>query len=166
MDTPSPMDHFEGRSALYVAYLDAFRAQLADAVAAMDPAEAAGSRLASGWTPLGLAVHLTYVERRWLVWGFCGEEVAAPWADRRGDAFVAPPAEERRAILDALAAQGRRSAKVLAGHALDETGQPGERWEGETPPTLERVALHLVQEYARHLGHLDVVVELADAESP
>ena len=29
------------------------------------------------------------------------------------------------------------------------------------PPTLERILLHLIQEYARHLGHLDIVSELA-----
>jgi hypothetical protein len=28
------------------------------------------------------------------------------------------------------------------------------------PATLERVLFHLVQEYARHVGQLDVVVEL------
>jgi hypothetical protein len=29
---------------------------------------------------------------------------------------------------------------------------------------LHRVLLHLVQEYARHLGHLDVVRELIDGQ--
>ena len=29
--------------------------------------------------------------------------------------------------------------------------------------TLERVLFHLVQEYARHVGHLDIVCELAGA---
>jgi len=29
--------------------------------------------------------------------------------------------------------------------------------------TLERVLFHLVQEYARHLGHVDIVCELAGA---
>jgi hypothetical protein len=50
---------------------------------------------------------------------------------------------------------------MLQAHALTDVGQPGPRWEGQPPPTLERVLLHLVQEYARHLGHLDIVVELA-----
>ena len=35
---------------------------------------------------------------------------------------------------------------------------------GATPGAgaLERVLLHLVQEYARHAGHIDIVRELAD----
>jgi hypothetical protein len=41
-------------------------------------------------------------------------------------------------------------------------GEPGPRWDGAPPATLERVLLHLVQEYARHAGHLDVVRELID----
>jgi Protein of unknown function (DUF664) len=39
----------------------------------------------------------------------------------------------------------------------------GERWNGAPPATLERVLFHLLQEYARHLGHLDIVCELAGA---
>jgi hypothetical protein len=50
---------------------------------------------------------------------------------------------------------------VIAAHDLDDAGQPGERWNGAPPATLERVLFHLLQEYARHLGHLDIACELA-----
>ena len=46
-------------------------------------------------------------------------------------------------------------------HELTEVGRPGERWSGAEPATLERVLFHLLQEYARHVGHLDVIAELA-----
>ena len=68
-------------------------------------------------------------------------------------------------LLAALAAQGRHTEAVIAGHDLDEVGQPGERWSGQPPATLERVLFHLVQEYARHVGHLDIVCELAGGET-
>ena len=48
-----------------------------------------------------------------------------------------------------------------ASRDLDEVGQPGDRWDGADPATLERVLFHLLQEYARHVGHLDIVTELA-----
>ena len=48
----------------------------------------------------------------------------------------------------------------MTSHDLAETGRPGERWEGAEPATLERVLFHVLQEYARHAGHLDVVREL------
>ena len=44
-------------------------------------------------------------------------------------------------------------------------GQPGDRWDGADPATLERVLFHLLQEYARHVGHLDIVTELATGRS-
>lgn len=57
--------------------------------------------------------------------------------------------------------RGRGAGSIVQAHRLDEVGQPGPRWRGAEPATLERVLFHLVQEYARHLGQLDVVVELA-----
>jgi hypothetical protein len=72
-----------------------------------------------------------------------------------------PPEETLEGLLAALGAQAERSTAVIAGHALDEAGQPGDRWGGAPPATLERVLFHLLQEYARHMGHLDIVAELA-----
>ncbi|HEX2820831.1 MAG TPA: DUF664 domain-containing protein [Streptosporangiaceae bacterium] len=57
--------------------------------------------------------------------------------------------------------QAERSRAIIASHDLDDVGQPSERWDGADPATLERVLFHLLQEYARHLGQLDVVLELA-----
>jgi hypothetical protein len=64
-------------------------------------------------------------------------------------------------VLADLREQGARSRAIIESHDLDEVGKPGERWAGADPATLERVLFHLLQEYARHLGHLDIVVELA-----
>jgi hypothetical protein len=61
-----------------------------------------------------------------------------------------------------LRARGLRTAAIVHRHELDDQGQPGPRWEGHEPATLERVLFHLLLEYGRHLGHLDVYVEMAD----
>ena len=50
----------------------------------------------------------------------------------------------------------------IESHEVSDIGEPGERWDGAPPATLERVLLHLLQEYARHVGHLDAVPELVD----
>ena len=63
------------------------------------------------------------------------------------------------------ATQAARSRAIIEAHDLDEVGQPGERWDGADPATLERVLFHLLQEYARHVGHLDIVTELATGRS-
>ena len=67
----------------------------------------------------------------------------------------------RLAGLAGLAEQAARSRAIIEAHDLDEVGKPGERWDGADPATLERVLFHLLQEYARHVGHLDIVTELA-----
>jgi hypothetical protein len=41
--------------------------------------------LSSGWTPIELLKHLQYVEFRWLVWGFEGEQADDPCGDLRDD---------------------------------------------------------------------------------
>lgn len=50
------------------------------------------------------------------------------------------------------------------GGDLAEVGEPGPRWDGAEPATLERILFHLVQEDARYLGRLDVVAELTHGQ--
>jgi hypothetical protein len=88
--------------------------------------------------------------------------VENPWAEERDERWYAGPDERVEALLDTWDAGGRHTREVVMSHALDDLGAPSDRWEGDAPPPLERVLLHLVQEFARHAGHLDIVRELAD----
>ena len=99
---------------------------------------------------------------RWLEWGFEGQEVAEPWAESRDGRWYVAPDESLADLLAALRAQAARSRAVVEAHQLSDVGASGERWDGADPPSLERILFHLVQEYARHVGHLDIVRELAD----
>jgi uncharacterized damage-inducible protein DinB len=161
---PSPTEPAESPAEVFGRYLAFFRDRLTAKTRALPADELRRSRLPSGWTPLELVKHLTYVERRWLVWGFEGQPVPDPWGDQRDDRWYVGPDETLDDLLAALAAQAARSDAVIAGHDLAEVGQPGERWSGRPPATLERVLFHLVQEYARHVGHLDIVCELAGVD--
>jgi uncharacterized damage-inducible protein DinB len=157
---PSPTIPADSRTEVFARYLDFFRDRLTEKVRELPAGELRRSRLPSGWTPLELVKHLTYVERRWLEWGFEGRAVPDPWGDQRDDRWYVAPEETRDRLLADLAAQSERSQAVIDNHDLDEVGQPGERWDGKPPATLERVLFHLTQEYARHVGHLDIVCEL------
>jgi uncharacterized damage-inducible protein DinB len=161
MPFPSPTVPAAGRSEVFLRYLDYFRETLLSKMSAVADNELRRSRLPSGWTPLELLKHLRYVELRWIEWGFQGREVDEPWGDRREDRWYVAPDETRDDLAAALRAQGVHTSAVIAGNELAAVGAPGPRWEGEQPPPLERVLFHLLQEYARHLGHLDIVVELA-----
>lgn len=142
-------------------YLDYFRETVLSKVSALPDDELRRSRLPSGWTPLELLKHLRYVELRWIEWGFQGSEVGEPWGDQRGDRWYVAPEETRDALVEALRAQGTHTATVAADNELTAVGAPGPRWAGAPPAPLERVLFHLLQEYARHLGQLDIVAELA-----
>jgi hypothetical protein len=72
---PSATDPAGSRAEVFTRYLEFFRDRVTTRVRELPEGELRRSRLPSGWTPLELVKHLTYVERRWLVWGF--ERVAA-----------------------------------------------------------------------------------------
>ncbi|KAB1935159.1 DUF664 domain-containing protein [Micromonospora sp. ALFpr18c] len=158
---PEPTAAAGSRSEVFLRYLDYFRESVLAKVSALDETEVRRSRLPSGWTPLELLTHLRHVELRWIEWGFQGRQVAEPWGDRRGERWYVAPEETRADLVAALRAQGAHTSSVVTGHDLAQVGAPGPRWNGAEPASLERVLFHLVQEYARHLGHLDVVAELA-----
>jgi hypothetical protein len=50
---------------------------------------------------------------------------------------------------------------VLRDFDLTATASPGGRFATD-PPTLEWICFHVLAEYARHAGHLDIAVELAE----
>jgi uncharacterized damage-inducible protein DinB len=162
---PSPTTPAASRTEVFLRYLEFFRERVVSKVASLPDSEQRGSRLPSGWTPLELLRHLRYVELRWLVWGFEGQDVGDPWADARDGRWYVEPGATLGQLAGELTEQAAASTAVIESHALDEVGQPGERWDGADPATLERVLFHLVQEYARHLGQLDVVAELAGGET-
>lgn len=159
---PEPTSPVASRTEVFLGYLDYFRSVLVLKLDGLSEDELRRSRLPSGWTPLELVKHLTFVELRWLVWGFEGQDVADPWGDGRDDRWYVGPDETPAALLEAFQAQATVTRAVVAAHDLSDVGRPGDRWDGADPPTLERVLFHLLQEYARHVGHLDVVRELVD----
>ena len=150
--------------ALWSAYLDWQRGDLLAAVGSLDPELRSRSVVPSGWTPLELVSHVAHMERRWFVWGFLGEDVAAPWGDWDDDPARSPSArwrtdasfEEVAAHLETVA---DRTRAVLTSYDLDSPAATGGRFDSD-PPTLEWICFHVLAEYARHAGQLDVAVEL------
>jgi uncharacterized damage-inducible protein DinB len=146
-----------------LAYLDEHRADVRTKILELDPDDLTTSRVPSGWSPLGLLNHLVHMERRWLVWLFDGELVDRPWADD-GETEGDPWRDDDVSPGDLLARLdegGRRTRRIVEAHALDERRDPLGRLPADEVPSLQAILLHVCDEYARHLGHLDVAVELA-----
>jgi uncharacterized damage-inducible protein DinB len=158
-----PLDQVGDRSQVLLGYLDFFRSTVAEKVTGLSQADLRMSVLPSGWSPLDLVKHLVFMERRWLVWGFLGEPVDQPWGDNAEDGrWRVSQEESANSLLDALWAGGRRTREIVEGATLSEVAAVGGRFDAGETPQLERILLHVLQEYARHCGHLDVVRELID----
>jgi hypothetical protein len=163
-DAHEPDSGLSDPAELLLAYLDYYRAAIVRKLDGLTDAELRTSRLPSGWTPLELLKHLVYMERRWLRWGFRAEQVPAPWGDLDASGrWHAGPDETAADLVAALRAGGARTREIVAGADLATRGALGGRFTTEqTPPTLAWILFHVLQEYARHAGHLDIARELAD----
>jgi len=162
MKLPEPGPDAVDPAEKFLDYLDYFRSEVRRKVADLDGSDLHDSRLPSGWSPAELVSHLVHMERRWFVWGFLGEDVGEPWGDRdeSGRWTTTGPIDE---MLDALDAGGVRVREIVASHdLLDVASGDGRFADGTPPPTLLAILFHVMQEYARHMGHLDIVRELID----
>jgi uncharacterized damage-inducible protein DinB len=113
----------------------------------------------SGTNLLGLVKHLAAVEYGWfcLTFGRAAEPLPFDDDDENADLRVEP--QETTADIVAFYGRARAAAdKVIDELPLDSLGTA---WHGETV-SLRWVLIHMIEETARHAGHLDIVRELID----
>lgn len=111
-------------------------------------------------TIAGVVSHLRWVEYGWFEVSFLGEPDRGPSTSREPEAQWHVDGTPLAVLLDAYDRQCARSREIVAAHELDQL-------EAFAPPGLEMVSLrwivvHMIEETARHLGHLDALRELAD----
>jgi uncharacterized damage-inducible protein DinB len=115
-------------------------------------------------TPSGLINHLRWVEYYWFQVVFLGEEDEGPWTDEDPDREMRVAVDFPLAqLLDEYAEQAERYRKLVAGHDLDSTAKRPTR-DGRHVD-LRWILLHLIEETARHNGHLDILRELIDGRT-
>jgi uncharacterized damage-inducible protein DinB len=149
---------------LLLGYLDFYRSVIARKLDGLTDAQLRGSPLPSGWTPLELLNHLVYMEARWVRWGFAAEQLPDPWGDQdESDRWRVGPEDTAAGLLAAMDAGGARTRAIAAAAELTDVAAAGGRFAaGDRRPTLAWVLFHVLQEYARHAGHLDIARELLD----
>ena len=160
---PEPAESMSDPAELLTAYLDWYRDALVRKLDGLSESALRTSVLPSGWVPLALVKHLTHVERRWMRWGFAGEALDDPWGADENIEWRPLPDESSAAIIAAFHAEIALSRASTTGVELDRLAADGGAYvPGDERPSLAWLQLHLLQEYARHVGHLDVVRELID----
>lgn len=173
MDLHRPGKDVDDPAEVLLGLLDFYREVVIAKLDGLGPDDLTGSRLPSGWSPLELLKHLVYMERRWLVWGFLAEQVPDPWGDDGPDErWRVEPGEDVAGLVDRLRDGGRRTREIVTGRSLTERAAIGGRFGASSaesaggaesePPALSWILAHVLQEYARHAGHLDIVRELID----
>jgi uncharacterized damage-inducible protein DinB len=161
---PEPGHQLSDPADLFVRYLDFYRETIAAKVDGLTDDQLRTALLPSGWTPIELVKHLVFMERRWLRWGFQGEDVDEPWGDNDPGTgrWTVGATESLDDLLAALRLGGERTRAVVEASSLSALASPAGRFADGDPPRLVWILFHVLQEYARHAGHLDVVRELID----
>ena len=62
-------------------------------------------------------------------------------------------------LLDEFDAQWAQSNEIVGAHSLDDVGK-----QSDFGPSLRWIMIHMVEETARHVGHLDTMRELLDGQ--
>jgi hypothetical protein len=116
----------------------------------------------SGTSMLGLVKHLGAVEYGWFCETFGRPTEPLPFDDEDEDADLRVGPHERPDDVIAFYTRARAASdSVIIGLSLDDVGHA---WFGETV-TLRWVLIHMIEETARHAGHLDILRELIDGRT-
>ena len=153
------------RTAL-VEMLDYYRAVMLRKAEGLDDAQLAARLAPSDLTLGGLLMHLALVEDGWFQSTFVGGELGEPW---NGFDWESDPDWEfhhahefsREVIVAQYEGSVARSRRVVeAVESLDmlaaKKNQDGEAY------NLRWILVHLIEEYARHAGHADLIRESID----
>jgi uncharacterized damage-inducible protein DinB len=129
-----------------------------------------GEQLAARTVPtstmslLGLVRHLSDVERSWFRRRVAGEPIEALyWSDASpdGDFDDLDPAEAE-ANFATYAREVEAARAVLAEHDYDDTFVRRQHDGTEETIDIRTLVLHMIEEYARHNGHADLLREAID----
>ncbi len=104
---------------------------------------------------LGLIRHMTWVERLWFRQGFAGEDIEEVY--ERGTDFTQTDSRQAEADYNRFTEEVKQADAAVANAALGATFDLGGQ-----DVTLRSLYLHMIEEYARHIGHADLLRERID----
>jgi uncharacterized damage-inducible protein DinB len=162
-----PLDGDE--PATLLGFLDYQRATFEWKCSGLDAAGLAATVGVSSMTLGGMLKHLAYVEDSWFSQSLHGRERSAPWSsvDWASDpdwewhsAAGDSPQELRTLWREAVERSRRLTAEALADGGLAQSAR--RTWPDGRAPSLRWIVCHMIEEYARHNGHADLIRESVD----
>lgn len=157
-------DPFGGRSderVMLCGFLDWYRAVIVHKVEGLTEAQAARVMTPSGVSPLGIVRHLAWAERLWFRWRLAGDDVHIFTGADNSGTFRLEPTDTVATVVAAYRAEIEQAQRIVASvRSLDDlTSRPHQIF---GPVSVRWVLVHLIEETARHAGHLDVIREQLD----
>ncbi len=152
---------------LLLGFLERQRALLAWKCEALDAIGMATTVAVSTVTLGGLLRHLTWTEWYWFDHWLLGAAEAPPfvladWDEHWATASSATPGDLRSEWEQQVEHSRSNVSQVLTAGGLD---QPAKRsWSTDDTPSLRWILLHMIEEYARHIGHADLIRESIDGQ--
>jgi uncharacterized damage-inducible protein DinB len=162
----------DGEIGTLLGFLDFQRATLAWKTAGVDAAGLRTTIAASSMTLGGLLKHMALVEELWFSRSLHANEYQPPWdaVDWKADqdwewhsAAEDTPEQLHALWQDAVESSRALTAEALANGGLDQLSK--RTWPDGKAPSLRWIICHMIEEYARHNGHADLMRESVDGET-
>lgn len=113
----------------------------------------------SGTNLLGVVKHLAYVERWWFQAVLGERDVEFPWTEENPDADWHVADDES---IDDIVAFYEQECSVSREILEQMESLDAELKRGERTLTARGILLHMLEEIARHVGHMDIIREQTD----
>jgi uncharacterized damage-inducible protein DinB len=161
-----------GEAATLLGFLDYQRATLEWKCAGLDAAALNAKTASSTLTLGGLLKHMTYVEDSWFSYTLHGQDRQPPWntVDWKANPdwdFASAAGDSagglRTRWQDAVVRSRALVAEALADGGMDSLALRA--WPDGGAPSLRWILCHLIEEYARHNGHADLLRESVDGST-
>ncbi|MEU1280872.1 DinB family protein [Streptomyces sp. NPDC005805] len=115
-------------------------------------------------TVAGLVSHLRWAEQTWFEVLFLGRPAEGPqFSEDPEDLDMRADGTPLARLLDDYRAQCVTSDEIIAAHELDAAGRHPDFTSAQA--SLRWMIIHMIEETARHAGHLDAIRELLDGET-
>jgi uncharacterized damage-inducible protein DinB len=153
-------------------FLDFQRATLVWKCSGLDAAGLKATVGASSMTLGGLLKHMALVEDVWFSRSLHGHDRQPPWdsvdwkavPDWEWDSAAEDTPEQLLALWqDAVERSRSLLAEALANGGLDQRAR--RTWPDGRAPSLRWILCHMIEEYARHNGHADLLRESVDGQT-
>jgi uncharacterized damage-inducible protein DinB len=144
--------------------LDWYRAVVQHKVEDLNLDQARDVLTPTGLSVLGVIKHLGWVERGWFREIFAGEEVEFIASEEDNSAeFLIDQDDTVESVLGFYRDEVERSRRIAGSSSLDDTSAGSTTFHGHV--SLRWILVHMLEETARHAGHVDVMREKIDGRT-